>query len=228
MWKGKQIVLQDLRPFDGFLRFSVWFLKPLCAKSGAGGLEKMSNFVEFRPAFPDLSWSYSQMDGIRCRVIGFGSFLLVYGPLLKERGNEVTSNFSRAFSPKACQRTRTLERTQMQGIMINIIYIKRPCMEGVRLIEIAVEPSLHGYVMGPLSPLGVMYWIIWDLADVMKDIDIAPPIQSRMYQELSNGMLLGLSSDFHALVLPLKGIFHRPPHAFPLFSSRRGSASTTA
>ncbi|CAJ1357983.1 unnamed protein product [Effrenium voratum] len=35
----------------------------------------------------------------------------------------------------------------------------------------------------------VMYWIIWDLADAMKDIDIAPPIQSRMYQELSNGML---------------------------------------
>lgn len=35
-----------------------------------------------------------------------------------------------------------------------------------------------------------MYWIIWDLADAMKDIDIAPPIQSRMYQELSNGMSL--------------------------------------
>eukprot|EP00434_Breviolum_minutum_P031654 symbB.v1.2.027991.t1/scaffold2917.1/size67260/6 len=30
----------------------------------------------------------------------------------------------------------------------------------------------------------VMYWIVWDLADCMKDIDIAPPIQSRMYQEL--------------------------------------------
>ncbi|CAL1125891.1 unnamed protein product [Cladocopium goreaui] len=35
----------------------------------------------------------------------------------------------------------------------------------------------------------VMYWILWDLASVMKDIDTAPPIQSRMYQELSNGML---------------------------------------
>eukprot|EP00913_Durusdinium_trenchii_P006795 g6387.t1 len=44
----------------------------------------------------------------------------------------------------------------------------------------------------------VMYWILWDLADCMKDIEIAPPIQSRMYQEpllccggreLSNGML---------------------------------------
>jgi len=35
----------------------------------------------------------------------------------------------------------------------------------------------------------VMYWIIWDLADAMKDLSIAPPIQSRMYQELSNGML---------------------------------------
>jgi len=35
----------------------------------------------------------------------------------------------------------------------------------------------------------VMYWIIHDLAKVSKDIDIAPPIQSRMSQELSNGML---------------------------------------
>jgi len=35
----------------------------------------------------------------------------------------------------------------------------------------------------------VMYWILHDLAQVSKDIDIAPPVQSRMYQELSNGML---------------------------------------
>ena len=35
----------------------------------------------------------------------------------------------------------------------------------------------------------VMYWIIWDLVDCTKDLDVAPPIQSRMYQELSNGML---------------------------------------
>ena len=35
-----------------------------------------------------------------------------------------------------------------------------------------------------------MYWIIWDLADAMKDIDIAPPIQSRMYQERAAGAVL--------------------------------------
>ncbi|CAK9087868.1 unnamed protein product [Durusdinium trenchii] len=35
----------------------------------------------------------------------------------------------------------------------------------------------------------VMYWITWDLASVMKELDTAPPIQTRMYQELSNGML---------------------------------------
>lgn len=35
----------------------------------------------------------------------------------------------------------------------------------------------------------VMYWIIYDLAKVSCDIAAAPPIQSRMYQELSNGML---------------------------------------
>ena len=36
----------------------------------------------------------------------------------------------------------------------------------------------------------IMYWIIWDLADAMKDIDIAPPIQSRMYQERAAGAVL--------------------------------------
>mmetsp|Transcript_46258 Transcript_46258/g.82131 ORF Transcript_46258/g.82131 Transcript_46258/m.82131 type:complete len:655 (-) Transcript_46258:112-2076(-) len=35
----------------------------------------------------------------------------------------------------------------------------------------------------------VMYWIVHGLAAISKDLDIAPPIQSRMYQELSNGML---------------------------------------
>eukprot|EP00927_Polykrikos_kofoidii_P064536 TRINITY_DN5982_c0_g1_i1.p1 TRINITY_DN5982_c0_g1~~TRINITY_DN5982_c0_g1_i1.p1 ORF type:complete len:604 (-),score=92.81 TRINITY_DN5982_c0_g1_i1:244-2055(-) len=34
-----------------------------------------------------------------------------------------------------------------------------------------------------------MFWIINCLALISKDLDIAPPIQSRMYQELSNGML---------------------------------------
>lgn len=53
----------------------------------------------------------------------------------------------------------------------------------------------------------VMYWIIWDLADAMKDIDVAPPIQSRMYQELSNGMpfaqLLGLLLMAFSLLIPI-------------------------
>jgi len=35
----------------------------------------------------------------------------------------------------------------------------------------------------------VMYWLLADLAKISKDLDIAPPIQTRMYQELSNGML---------------------------------------
>jgi len=35
----------------------------------------------------------------------------------------------------------------------------------------------------------VMYWILHDMASASKDLDIAPPIQSRMYQEVSNGML---------------------------------------
>lgn len=35
----------------------------------------------------------------------------------------------------------------------------------------------------------VMYWIVHSLAKISTDLDAAPPIQSRMYQELSNGML---------------------------------------
>lgn len=35
----------------------------------------------------------------------------------------------------------------------------------------------------------VMFWIVHDLAAVSRDLDTAPPIQSRMFQELSNGML---------------------------------------
>lgn len=85
----------------------------------------------------------------------------------------------------------------------------------------------------------VMYWIIWDLADAMKDIDIAPPIQSRMYQELSNGMLgfnnclkiadvpfplpfaqlLGLLLVAFSLLIPVYVIvFTRSPIAGPILS----------
>lgn len=35
----------------------------------------------------------------------------------------------------------------------------------------------------------VSYWIVHDMAQISEDVIIAPPIQSRMYQELSNGML---------------------------------------
>lgn len=35
----------------------------------------------------------------------------------------------------------------------------------------------------------VMFWIVHDLSSLSKDLDIAPPIQTRMFQELSNGML---------------------------------------
>lgn len=35
----------------------------------------------------------------------------------------------------------------------------------------------------------VMYWLVRDLAKISKDLVVAPPIQTRMYQELSNGML---------------------------------------
>lgn len=55
-----------------------------------------------------------------------------------------------------------------------------------------------------------MYWIIWDLADAMKDIDIAPPIQSRMYQELSNGMSL-LSAEISSLAKTEIRIMIRDP-----------------
>jgi len=38
-------------------------------------------------------------------------------------------------------------------------------------------------------PAVAMHWVIQDLARISSDLCIAPPIQSRMYQELSNGML---------------------------------------
>jgi predicted membrane chloride channel (bestrophin family) len=34
----------------------------------------------------------------------------------------------------------------------------------------------------------IMYWIVHDLAKVSSDLEAAPPIQSRMYQQLSDGM----------------------------------------
>lgn len=35
----------------------------------------------------------------------------------------------------------------------------------------------------------VLYWIIFDLAEASHEMDIAPPIQTRLFQEFSNGMV---------------------------------------
>jgi len=58
------------------------------------------------------------------------------------------------------------------------VVFEKPSREQLELLEQSYDPVAT-----------VMYWIIWDLADAMRHIDVAPPIQSRMYQELSNGML---------------------------------------
>lgn len=50
-------------------------------------------------------------------------------------------------------------------------------------------PELQTLTKSKDRPHVVMYWIVSDFAKISKDIDIAPPIQSRVYQELSNGML---------------------------------------
>jgi predicted membrane chloride channel (bestrophin family) len=35
----------------------------------------------------------------------------------------------------------------------------------------------------------VLYWIMFDLAEASHDLDVAPPLQTRMYQEFSSGMV---------------------------------------
>jgi len=50
-------------------------------------------------------------------------------------------------------------------------------------------------------PTVAMYWIIHDLARVSKDLEVPAPIQSRMYQELSNGVL-GLNQAMKLADIP--------------------------
>jgi hypothetical protein len=56
-------------------------------------------------------------------------------------------------------------------------------------------------------PQQVMFWILHSLSDASDKLKIAPPIQSRMYQELSNGML-GFSN-----VLKIADVPFPFPHA---------------
>lgn len=74
------------------------------------------------------------------------------------------------------------ERSRSQTLFSNwhtsYVIGKSPSAQEVR----ALEKSTDRVNMA-------MYWIVHGLAKISKDIDIAPPIQSRMYQELSNGML---------------------------------------
>jgi len=61
---------------------------------------------------------------------------------------------------------------------VNYLVAAQPTLEEKNLLRIVTDRVSV-----------VMNWIIHDLARISPDLDIAPPIQSRMYQELSNGML---------------------------------------
>jgi len=55
--------------------------------------------------------------------------------------------------------------------------------------ELPTQKELHALTVVADPVAAVNYWIIQLFSGISKDLDIAPPIQSRMYQEISNGML---------------------------------------
>lgn len=63
--------------------------------------------------------------------------------------------------------------------------------KGVRYLVIAEPTESERELLQVATDrvLVIMNWIIHDIAALSPDMDAAPPIQSRMYQELSNGML---------------------------------------
>jgi len=62
--------------------------------------------------------------------------------------------------------------------------------DAVYLVSGNVENHLRDALEKSLDrPSVLMYEVMRELAAISSDLDIAPPIQSRMYQELSNGML---------------------------------------
>eukprot|EP00435_Cladocopium_sp_Y103_P075516 s32_g59.t1 len=82
---------------------------------------------------------------------------------------------------KGFQLPEMVERGEFQRSQIDgqaFVVFERPTREQIQVLSRTFD-----------AVSTVMYWIIWDLVDCIKDLDVPPPIQSRMYQELSNGML---------------------------------------
>jgi hypothetical protein len=73
----------------------------------------------------------------------------------------------------------TQSETQLDG---NVDFVYR-----VKLFPTTAERKFLSESKDRIN--AVMYWIIHDYAEISGDLSTAPPIQSRMYQELSNGML---------------------------------------
>ena len=64
-------------------------------------------------------------------------------------------------------------------ILLSIIYLFITISDHLLRIPISTYPAdfQSQLIMIP------RYWITWDLASVMKELDTAPPIQTRMYQD---------------------------------------------
>ena len=102
-------------------------------------------------------------------LVGIGSGAMSRAELRVQRERRQQNSFELNLIEK-----NMFDRTSQRGYVI----LEVPSREQEELLRKAYDATTL-----------VMYWILYELVDVMKAIDIPSPIQSRFYQELSNGML---------------------------------------
>lgn len=105
----------------------------------------------------------SMMDSASCGVKSRGQLRVQRQHMTYELNLIPTHLFDRACAPSG-----------QSGYVVPEL----PCDERKKILENAHDATTLA-----------MYWILSELADAMEMIDIATPIQSRLYQELSSGML---------------------------------------
>lgn len=156
----------------------------------------MNNFILISAMAADrLTHGDTQRMEKRAEVAGWGQQIVMREVLRKEdQQNDYTG--ATALPGFDVARPTTMShangdvhgRTAVAGIPENAVANE---WSGMRYLVKAMPSEEECRVLAGSTDRAtvVMYWIIHDLAKVSKDLDAAPPIQSRMYQELSNGML---------------------------------------
>mmetsp|Transcript_113618 Transcript_113618/g.226099 ORF Transcript_113618/g.226099 Transcript_113618/m.226099 type:complete len:424 (+) Transcript_113618:112-1383(+) len=173
---------------DAFMQFSTF-----CACDLAKLKSKPARAVEMDEKISALETAYSECQKYFSILSAMAANEIHHGDVqeMDVRMHEGTrsSQVTRARSMHQMQELNFTKRTpRLEEGHSSGQFVKDSCFETRYVVKKLPSPAEHGAIEVSSDPVHLsMTWIVKTLTMVQKVLSTPPPIQSRMYQELSNG-----------------------------------------